>query len=157
MIKTLKNQWNNDFGWLNFLSGIMISSSINTLTGYCMSVNPSGFGLLSSLFTLASSAYLFALYQILNSTKREMENEINNYDCRLSPRDLTIRKKEIWIKYVYKSLPKIRKRLIGAIFTGSIGLIVLLILSYIDTSKGGTMLSDCWKSIWTSFLANRAN
>jgi len=86
--KILLSHRESDFAWLNFFSGIMLASAINTLTGYCTSKNPSEFAFLSSMATLLSSGFLFALYQTLNRAKQEMINEIESYDYKLSTRDV---------------------------------------------------------------------
>ena len=135
IINVISRYYDNDFGWINFLSGIMISSSINTLTGYCTAVNPSMFAFLSFAFTLISSAGLFFLYQTLNRAKHEMESEIESYDCRLSPKDLILHKKTIWATCIDKSRSKLTKWLSLSIWSGFLGLIVFLILSYLDTNQ----------------------
>jgi len=142
---------NGDWGWINFLSGIMVSSSINTVTGYCMSQSPSEFGILSSIFTLFSSGFLFALYQTLNAANRSLMDEIDSYDCKLSIRDLNIRKNQIWEQCIDARIKRIRFFIFAAIITGVLGLIVCLIFSYIDTNQSnGELLNQLWNCLWTS-------
>lgn len=143
-VRKFERRINSDFGWINFLSGIMLSSSINTLTGFCSSKDASVFGFLVSVCSGLSSGFFFALYQSLNKVKNEVENEIAMYGSVLTSNDLYVHRIVIWKKCISKEINNILVKIMCACISGILGLIGLIIC-YCDNNPD--MISSLIKKI----------
>lgn len=130
IIGKFEGRVNADFGWLNFLSGIMISSSINTLTGFCTSNDTSIFVFFVSVFSGLSSGFFFALYQSLTKVRNKVEGEIERYSSSLTPRDLYTHRNIVWNKLISEEINPIFVQSLWAGITGILSLIGLFICYY---------------------------
>lgn len=131
ILKYLYTSADCDFGWINFISGIMISASVNIFTGYCVTTSPSIYQLLASVFSLMASIGLFILYQRFNYIGRKMDAEVTGYNVVLSQKDYLTQRKILWKKLIDNS----RKIILLSILlfvVGTIGLILFLVFSYLD-------------------------
>lgn len=129
-VHKLERQINSDFGWLNFLSGIMISSSINTLTGFCSSNGESIFVFFISICSGISSGFFFALYQSLNKVKHEVESEMTLCSSALTSSDLRVHRITIWNKCINNEINSIFTKIVCASVSGILGLIGFIICYY---------------------------
>lgn len=120
-----------DFGWINFISGIMVSASVNIFTGYCVTISPSIYQLLAAIFSFVASVGLFILYQRFNYIRREIDAEIAGYNVVLSQKDYFTQRKFLWKKFINNSR-KIILRSIILFVVGTICLILFLVCSYLD-------------------------
>lgn len=127
IVHKLEKQINSDFGWLNFLSGIMISSSINTLTGFCSSNGVSIFVFFVSVCSGLSSGFFFTLYQSLNKVRYEMESEVALCGSVLTSSDIHVHRIAIWYKCINKEINSIFTKIVCASVTGILGLIGFII------------------------------
>ena len=134
---------NSDFGWLNFLSGIMVSASVNIFTGYCVTKDPSCFQLLASICALVASLSLFLLHQRLNYILRSIRHEIDLYGEFLTSKDRDNHEKNIWKEDINDNRLTLLLCVVAFII-GILGMIVCLVLSYQYYNIGSSMeCCDC--------------
>lgn len=145
IVHKLERQINSDFGWLNFLSGIMISSSINTLTSFCSSSGANIFVFFVSVCSGISSGFFFTLYQSLNKVKHEVENEIALCGNVLTSNDLHIHRIVIWNKCVIKEINNILIKIVCASVSGSLGIIGFIICYCVNNPE---VLSFLWETLF---------
>ncbi len=134
VVHKLERQINSDFGWLNFLSGIMISSSINTLTGFCSSNGASIFVFLVSICSGISSGFFFTLYQSLNKVRHEVESEVTLCGSVMTSSDLHVHRISVWNKCINKGINGIFTKIVCASVSGILGLIGFVVC-YCDNNS----------------------
>lgn len=130
-----------DFGWINFISGIMVSASVNIFTGYCVTVSPSIYQCLASVFSFVASIGLFILYQRFNYIGRKIDAEVAGYNVVLSQKDYFTQRKILWKKFIDDS----RKIILLSILlfvVGTIGLVLFLVFSYLDYNNITLCIKD---------------
>ena len=148
------NLLDSDFGWINFLSGIMISSSIGTLDSYCTSEDGSVFELLSAITTGISSWFLFCLYQKLSYIVQNIDESIALAGISISsPRDFYGFKKSNNKKAITENARKLTSYMLLAGIFGVLG-IAFLILCFVDKNPNKIKVISIIKS---AFQQNTQN
>ena len=125
----------SDFGWVNFFSGIMVSSSVNIFTGYCVTKDPSCFQLFASICALIASLSLFLLHQKLNYILRSIQHEIDLYAELLTSRDRDNHEKRIWREDIKNNWLVLLLCIVTFIIS-ILGMIIFLIFTYLYYNNG---------------------
>ena len=104
LTKTYENILKTDFGWINFLSGIMISSAVNIGISCYVSEKPSTWEVAAGIAMGVSSVFLFLIYQKLSRIKVEVQEDIQDWiDTSQKIRDYEVledlRRKAVIEKY----------------------------------------------------------
>lgn len=135
IVSYIGKAYSNDFGSVNFLSGIMVSTSVNTLTGYCSSVDGSKFVLASGVFSFLASMFLFLLYQKLSAINKIVCEEIDSYCVTLEINEKAIQKQILWEEKVSQNKNVITIYVVLSILFGVIMLSIMLLLAFLDINN----------------------
>ena len=114
-------------GWMNFLSGVLVASSINALTTFCAEKEASIFLLFSFFASFASCISLFGLYSKLANILDDLSFRVSTVNTFSTPLEIKVQK-ELILK---SSIDKNYKSIITlSIFSASfivLGIVFLLL------------------------------
>ena len=114
-------------GWINFLSGALVASSINALTTFCATDDASIFILLSFIATSISSAVLFGLYLILASILDDYSFQISTLSTLPTPSEVLVQKNLIIKHSIDNNFKKIKTHFFFSIVFCVLGIVFLVL------------------------------